>query len=374
MGLVEGDSPVINVLVYDVAAEFGGALSILTDFYEQVRNIHNDDIIWHFVLSIPKLDNQRNIRILKYPWVKRGVLFRLWFDFVQTRIILKKCKIDVVISLQNTTIPFCKKPQIVSLHNTLPFFCCNLSVISGMKSVIRQYFINKNIIRSLKTAHSVMVPAKWIKELCCQRYKVNGNKIHVLPMEIDWSNIQTCTDLNQAKTSFFYPATAQPYKRHMIILKACKDLKTRNINCNIVFTISGEENIYAVKLKEYSKKYNLNVVFIGMIPRQEVLGYYAKSVLLFPSVIETDALPLEEAKASNGFIFASKTPFSQEILANYLNCAFFQDEDFKKLSLLMEDMISGRFILRANKCRTGRTDVINRAELCLSIIKNLRIS
>ena len=358
----------MNILVYDIAAESGGALSILTDFYDQVCNLHDDNNIWYFVLSVPKLENQKNIRITEYPWVKRGIIFRLWFEFVQTRRIIKKCKIDVVISLQNTTIPFCNKPQIVSLHNTLPFFRCDLSVMSGMKSVVKQYFINKNIIRSLKAAHAIMVPANWIKDLCHKQYNVNKNKIYVLPVKIDANNIQTCTDLNMANKTFFYPAAAQPYKRHMMILKACKELKSKNINFNVAFTITGAENAYAVKLKEYSKINDLNVVFVGMLPRQEVLEYYTKSVLLFPSIIETDALPLEEAKSSNSFIFASKSPFSQEILKDYPNCEFFQDGDYKKLSLLMEDMILGKFDLSVSKCKAVRTNTMNRAELCLAII------
>lgn len=359
----------MNILVYDIAAESGGALSILTDFYKQVSNLSEDDNIWYFALSVPKLENNKNIRILQYPWVKRGIFHRLWFDFVQTRIIVKEYKIDLVISLQNTTVPFCVKPQIVSLHNTLPFFHCDLSVMSEMKSVVKQYFINKNILRSLKAVHSIIVPAKWIKDLCHKQCKVDENKIYVLPMRIDRGNMQTCTDLNKVNNTFFYPATAQPYKRHMMILRACKELKAKNINYNVVFTITGEENAHAVKLKEYSKKYDLNVIFIGMIPRQEVLDYYVKSVLLFPSVIETDALPLEEARSSNSFIFASKSPFSQEILTDYPNCEFFQDGDYKELSLLMEDMILGKFNLSVSKCKVERVNVINRAELCLKIIK-----
>lgn len=358
----------MNILVCHIAAESGGALSILTDFYDQVCNLHDDNNTWYFALSVPKLENQRSIRIIQYPWVKRGIIFRLWFEFVQTRKIIKKYKIDVVISLQNTTIPFCKKPQIVSLHNTLPFFRCDLSVMAGIKSVVKQYFINKNIKRSLKAAHIIIVPAEWIKNLCYKQYKVNKNKIYVLPVEICTNNVQLCTDLNKVNNTFFYPATAYPYKRHMMILRACKELKAKNINYNLVFTITGKENAHAVKLKKYSKNNDLNVVFIGMLPRQEVLNYYVKSVLLFPSIIETDALPLEEARSLNSFIFASKSPFSQEILKDYPNCEFFQDGDYKKLSLLMEDMILGKFDLSVSKCKAVRTNTMNRAELCLAII------
>lgn len=80
----------------------------------------------------------------------------------------------------------------------------------------------------------------------------------------------------------------------MMILKACKEIKSKNIDFNVVFTITGAENAYAVKLKEYSKINDLNVVSVGMLRRQEVLEYYTKSVLLFPSIIETDALLLKK--------------------------------------------------------------------------------
>ena len=60
-----------------------------------------------------------------------------------------------------------------------------------------------------------------------------------------------------------------------------------------------------------------------------------KSVLLFPSYIETFGLPLLEAKTIGSPIIASDTPFSKEITSNYNNVNYFDYSDEIKLAKLM---------------------------------------
>jgi len=58
---------------------------------------------------------------------------------------------------------------------------------------------------------------------------------------------------------------------------------------------------------------------------------YAKSILVFPSYVESFGLPLLEAKLTGTYIIASDTPFCREILNGYDNVEFFEEMDYKKL-------------------------------------------
>ena len=65
--------------------------------------------------------------------------------------------------------------------------------------------------------------------------------------------------------------------------------------------------------------------------RECVYEQYAKSVLIFPSYIETLGLPLLEARLTGCPIIAADTPFAKEILDGYNNVAYFGQFDSIRL-------------------------------------------
>lgn len=56
--------------------------------------------------------------------------------------------------------------------------------------------------------------------------------------------------------------------------------------------------------------------------REVVFEMYSKSVLVFPSFVESFGMPLLEARMSNSVILASDQNFSREILKDYNNAYF----------------------------------------------------
>lgn len=61
----------MNIMVFDVPAEHRGALSILNDFYDEVKSHHDKNINWIFVVSKPTLPETENIKVLRFPWVRK---------------------------------------------------------------------------------------------------------------------------------------------------------------------------------------------------------------------------------------------------------------------------------------------------------------
>ena len=93
----------MRILVYDVAAENGGAVTVLNWFY----GIHKEDKENQYVYLLGKhtLENTDNITVINVPEVKTW-LHRLWFDYIGVKKYLCDYKIEQILSLQNTDIPF----------------------------------------------------------------------------------------------------------------------------------------------------------------------------------------------------------------------------------------------------------------------------
>ena len=232
----------MNILVYDVAASESGALSILKEYYAKYANA-NDHNKYFFAISTPQLDNTGNIKILQYPWVKKSWLHRVYFDYMCAPKIIKKYKIDRVLSLQNILLPRINLSQTLYLHQPLPFVDYHFGFFENPLFWTYQNIIGKIIKNSVRKADKVIVQTKWMREACATQCYVNIEKIVVEPPQIDKTNIKKYVETKDSKMTFFYPATALGYKNHITLLKACKIIKDMGIgNYKVVLTITGKEN------------------------------------------------------------------------------------------------------------------------------------
>ena len=89
----------MRTLVYDVAADSGGAATVLQSFYEEFKKDTENEYI--FVLSVYELPETENIKVFNFPEVKKSMLHRLYFDHFVAHKLVKKYKVDRVLSLQN---------------------------------------------------------------------------------------------------------------------------------------------------------------------------------------------------------------------------------------------------------------------------------
>ncbi|AEX85599.1 glycosyltransferase [Marinitoga piezophila KA3] len=331
----------MNILVLDVQASDGGALSILTDFYEEVCHNSNKDIKWYFVISTPFLEETKDIKILRFPWVKKSWIHRLYFDNFIVPKLIKKHNIDKIFSLQSMIVPYTNISQIVYVHQPLPFSEYKFSFKENKLFWIYQNIISKQIFKSIKKADKVIVQTEWFKKACIKKTGINSEKIVVIPPKINIKVSQTFLPTDKSLRTFFYPARGIQYKNHKIIIESVKKLKNIGFNdFKVLFTLKGNENKYILNLVDEINNYNLPIEFIGNIAREEVFDLYTKSVLLFPSYIETFGLPLLEAKLHKTIILASDMPFSHEILDGYPNAYFFNPFNKNKLYNLMEMILT----------------------------------
>lgn len=334
----------MTILIYDVHASESGALAILNDLYRQICEYPDKSIKWIFAVSTPQYAMMENIKVIRFPWVKKSWGHRLLFNNIDTRKILKEYKPDRVFSLQNEGINYFNGYQIVYLH--LPFILTDYRFDikrDGKRLWLYQNVLSKKIFASLRKVDKTIVQTQWMRDALSEKGKVDIARIEVVAPDITTNQIGSYLNTSENRKRFFYPATSFSYKNHITILKACKWLNNTGYKDYIVqFTIRPDENDYTQTLYNYVKENDLNVVFGDSIPREKVFEFYTKSVLLFPSFVESFGLPLLEARLSNTFIIASNCSFSTEILSGYPNAMFFDKEDDKTLSEYMSSIISGK--------------------------------
>ncbi len=333
----------MNILVYNLAAEYAGAMTILENFYKEVLDYTDKSINWFFLVSTDKLKSQDNVTVITEAWVKKSWLHRVYYDNFVVQRIIKEKKIDVVYSMQNMPVKRTKAKQVVYLHQSLQFSPVRFSLFDKEQRnyALRQKFVCNIYRKNLKKADKIIVQTNWFKKAVVDWIPFSAEKIDVVnpKVEMDDCFLNKKYSLNEAV--FFYPAGDGMHKNHEIILNACKRLKDEGIeNYKVVFTLDVNTAEYSRRLAERINEQGLNVELVGIIPKADVYEMYSRSVLVFPSYLETFGLPLLEARMMKAVVLASDMPFCHEALESYKNAYFYDIYDDEKLAVLMKKVIN----------------------------------
>ncbi|TDL61519.1 glycosyltransferase [Rhodococcus qingshengii] len=333
----------MKIMVFDVPAESGGALSVLIDYYNECKENTNKNYI--FVVSKANLKETKNIKVLRYPWIKKSWAHRLFFDNFIAPNLIRKFEVDEVLSLQNIIIPHTNIHQVVYVHNALPFVDYRFSFFENRFLWIHQNILGRKIFKSIIKANKVIVQTEWMRNICVNKLKINEEKISVMPPKIKGEINGQFNVTKSSLSTFFYPASSVEFKNHKVIIDACLILLQKGIvDYKVYFTLKGDENDSIKELYKKANDYNLPIVFLGNITREKVFNTYTKSILVFPSYIESSPLPLSEARLHNTPIIASDCSFSHEILDGYKFVDFFNPFDANHLSELLNLAITGNIV------------------------------
>ncbi len=319
----------MRTLVYDVAADSGGAATVLQSFYEEFKQDTENEYI--FVLSVYKLPETKNIKVLNFPEVKKSMLHRLYFDQFVAHKLVRKYKADRVLSLQNIELPHAGVPQIVYEHNALPFSEYKFKPQEAFRPWYSQQILGRMMKKSIRRSEKVLVQTNWMKEEIVRQCGISSDRVEVKfpPVEMLkthlWKMDETCP-------TFFYPAGPPAYKNHRTFLKACELLKEQGVeDYRVIWTVTGEENEGMKKLKAEAEEKKLPVEFTGPVPRTQLFEQYASSVLVFPSYIETIGLPLLEARSVGAPILAADCLYARDGVGDYERAEFFPTMDAQVL-------------------------------------------
>ena len=335
----------MRIVVNDIAASTGGALSILRDFYTFIKD-NDKDNEWIFLLGDKYIEETENIKVIMLPDVKKSGLKKVLFDFFYGRRFINGLDPDRVISLQNIITFGVRAKQFVYIHQAIPFQ--EAKKFSFFKRSERTYAIYQQLIgriikRSAKIADGVIVQTEWMKNAVAEMVKADQSKIFYVhpsvnvPMELKIENDFDCR-------KFFYPTAKAVYKNNKCIYDACKILNDEGYEDFLVeLTIDGE-------------CVSSNVSHTGRIAREAVLKKYNQATLISSSYIETFSLPLAEAKMLGAIILASDCPFSREVLKDYPNAYFFDPFSPHELAELMKKVFKGEIARKEVQCDAEKAD------------------
>ena len=214
----------MRILVYDVAASSGGALTVLNSFYEEFCKDTKNEYI--FVLSVCELKEQPHIKVLNFPWIKKSPLHRMYFDQVLAHKLVKKYHADKVLSLQNIELPHAGVPQMVYEHNALPFSEYKFRPQEAFRPWYSQQILGRMMKKSIRRAEQVLVQTNWMKEEIVRQCKIPAERVQVKfpPVEMLKTDLW---QMEEGHAVFFFPAGPPAYKNHRTFLKACELLKKR---------------------------------------------------------------------------------------------------------------------------------------------------
>ncbi len=318
----------MRIVVNDIAAEYGGALTILKQFYHYINeNCHDDE--WIFLLGDKFLEETDNIKILTFPEVKRSHWRKVWFDCVTGHSVIDNLHPDVVLSLQNIMTFGVKAPQAVYVHQSIPFQSIrNFSFFNRDERSIAfiQKVIGAFIKKSVKSAQAVIVQTPWMKQAVAHKANIPLEKIIVARPDCEPPPLVGTAGFSSRR--FFYPTNNGLYKNNNAIIKACDILKSKGMT-DFTVELTLPEGTF----------HHPNVTCVGYLDHLELFKCYASSVLLFPSYIETVGLPLQEAASLGMPIIAADCPHAHDILQNYSNVSYFPSFDYKALASCMENII-----------------------------------
>lgn len=324
----------MRVVVLNVAAEFGGALTILKDFYQYVRE-NDSSNEWIFFLSDYHVEETDNITVKVIKNIK-GKINRLKFDNFNGYRLINHYKPDVVFSMQNTTISNLSVPQVLYLHQAIPFQ--NIKNYSFFrreeyKYAVIQHLLGTNIKYGLRRADKIIVQTNWMKEAIMNQTDTEPKNIEVTPPSIKIDEKIKRENTKFEYKTFFYPSASAAYKNNKLIDQACNyiDSKYPGLQYRADITVDEKFN-------------NEHIEAIGKVSRAKVFEKMNNEVLIFPSYIETFGLPLAEGRILNSLILASDTPFSREILNEYKNAYFFDPFNEEELAHLMIKSIKGELV------------------------------
>lgn len=330
----------------------GGSLTIYKDIlsafvqggylseYHVTAFVHKKELFREFCST--------NIYFIELPDSRKNHMMRLYYEYVWFYRYSLENTIDIWISMHDIT-PNVRSDRLYTYcHNPTPFCTENKEIRKFDKTV---YFMTKfykylyriNIHRNA----AVIVQQEWIRTEFQKMYHINHAIVARPVKENVRVQIEECK--GGKRKVFIFPAFARPFKNHKVICEAVKKLEQRKLDCEVLFTINGNENQYAEYLRRHYGQLSM-IKWIGVQPRETMSKLYAYSdCLLFPSLLETWGLPISEYKNTGKAILLADLPYAHETLGTYDNAIFFEPDSAEELADKMEAVANGTCVYKPQK-------------------------
>jgi glycosyltransferase involved in cell wall biosynthesis len=177
-----------------------------------------------------------------------------------------------------------------------------------------QYFSQSELISrevifpaGCRFAHTVVAGTQWVKEDIARRYRIDDEKIQVIPWAASTQFCEQPTEHDLAEvaeryqlpTSFaIFPANSWPHKNHLRLLEAVAYLRdTRGLVVNLVCTgATVKEHWPRIEAQVQELNLATQVKFLGFVAEKDLRALYRLAqFLIMPTLYEADSNPIHEA-------------------------------------------------------------------------------
>ena len=156
-------------------------------------------------------------------------------------------------------------------------------------------------------SNTVVVGSEWIKQDVIRQYRVNPDKIQIIPWAPPTAQYAPITPaqiedtrarLGLPEPYALYPAVSWPHKNHLRLFEALAELRdNRGLVVNLICTGARDQAFWS-KIEQRIKDLNLasQVRFLGFLSEADLrVVYRLAQFLIFPSLFEADSCPIHEA-------------------------------------------------------------------------------
>jgi glycosyltransferase involved in cell wall biosynthesis len=271
-------------------------------------------------------------------------LFRLAFDIPR---IIKEHRIDI--AHFQYAVPFLKtSKEIVTIHDVLfldypeyfPFF---------------YRFIRAPIFKnSAHRADLLLTVSDYAKKSIARHFKLQENKIRVLPNGIDQSFLLGRAPVIETSSPYIlYVSRWEPRKNHLLLTRAFMELGLHHQGYKLVFI--GRKDIPSKDFNNYwdtlSSEEQKSVVFLDSVSQEELAAYYHKSSLfVYPSLAEGFGIPPIEAAAMDVPVLCSNTTAMSDF--TFFKEGLFNPQNKEELKAKIRDALAYRDETRIQNIRS----------------------
>jgi glycosyltransferase involved in cell wall biosynthesis len=333
LGLLEGFANAGNGHQFQVYASQANQ-----HLFGQFRKLKNFDVL---VVDDRLLDaKRRTCRAALLSWSKGVYKFTSNFLFEDIRK-LADAESDILYTPTTVLQWFNnRKPTVVSMHD--------IQQVHHPEFFSWSRRLSRKITYGLSARHAnyLQASSQFIKEdLLAHFRELSPEQVEVITSGVTIERFATPSAMDNLRDRYglperflFFPAQLWPHKNHITVLRALKQIETKN-GLKIPLVLTGGRFTAAPKIFEFIADQSMGyVLYLGKISSEDMVALYQKAAFMITATLhESSSLPILEAAAAGTPIIASKIPPLEE-LAEALQLNLFDPLDVDGLARLIFDL------------------------------------
>ncbi len=343
------------ILINAVGIQDSGGITVLEKILDECMHDKKNN---YFVVCnenknlIAIIEKYKSNKNFKFQMMKnKGFIYRLYYENIFFKKIIKKNKINLVYNFSGSAQYFSNIPQITKVHNLLFYAKTIDSLYSKKKEYIKwftQIFLKRLVFHSMiKQTKYIEIQSSHVKEHISNFINISNKKFFI-KSDITFykENFNKIKNYDfSKKLNFLYivgPHFEYLHKNFNDFVNTMLELQKINMNFKINITLT-QEQLHNSKM--WDKSLDKDTSFLGYISKNEIHAQFTNNtILISTSVIETLGLHVIEA-VQNGVLSIvpnesySRTVYGKDILMYELFNSTYMMNIIKKISVLNNNEI-----------------------------------